>query len=74
MTHAVSQVMLLNKQWNEAQEHRVLLQESAQCAGVFDKFLAFFYTGRMCITQEAVLPLLCLADKYNVKVTEGSTS
>lgn len=60
--------MLLNKQWSEAQESRVILQENSQCTTVFDKFLAFFYTGRVCITQQCVLPLLCLADKYNVKV------
>jgi hypothetical protein len=68
------QVMLLNRQWNEAQESRVELQENEQCAVVFGKFLEFFYTGQIFFTQDVVLPLLCLADKYNVKVRWNSVT
>ena len=60
--------MLLNKEWNEAQEMKVVLQETPQCCDYFDKFLAFFYKGKISLAINECLPILCLADKYNVKV------
>ncbi|CAB3363499.1 Hypothetical predicted protein [Cloeon dipterum] len=59
--------MLMNKEWNEAQVMKVELQESQQCCEHFHKFLAFFYRGKISISVDDCLPLLCLADKYNVK-------
>ena len=36
------------------------------CCQVFNEFLQYIYTGRVPLTQDTVLPLLMLADKYNV--------
>ncbi|XP_059486729.1 BTB/POZ domain-containing protein 17 [Neocloeon triangulifer] len=67
LSSEVFRVMLMNKEWNEAQERKVVLQESTQCCKHFHKFLAFFYRGKICISVDDCLPILCLADKYNVK-------
>ena len=61
------QVMLMSPQWTESQESRVTLQETPQCTPIFSEFLRYFYTGRIKISYEVVLPILSLADKYNVR-------
>lgn len=61
------QVMLMSPQWSESQESRVTLQETPQCAPIFSEFLRYFYTGQIRISYTVVLPILSLADKYNVK-------
>ncbi|XP_051157038.1 BTB/POZ domain-containing protein 17 isoform X2 [Leptopilina boulardi] len=63
----VFQVMLMSPQWTESQESRVTLQETPQCVPIFSEFLRYFYTGQIRISNEIVLPILSLADKYNVK-------
>ena len=63
------QVMLMNPQWCESQESRIVLQESPQCAAVFPEFLRYFYTGQIRISQLTIIGILTLADKYNVKVS-----
>ncbi|XP_076655042.1 transport and golgi organization 10 [Halictus rubicundus] len=63
----VFQVMLMSPQWSESQESRVTLQETPQCAPIFSEFLRYFYTGQIRINCGVVLPILSLADKYNVR-------
>ncbi|XP_068622759.1 BTB/POZ domain-containing protein 17 [Battus philenor] len=63
----VFQVMLMNREWNEWRESRIVLQETAIAASVFPHFLKYFYTGQIRISHQTVLPVLSLADKYNVK-------
>ncbi|KAK0082532.1 hypothetical protein PV325_010218 [Microctonus aethiopoides] len=63
----VFQVMLMSPQWTESQESRVTLQETPQCVPLFSEFLRYFYTGQIRISYEVVLPILSLADKYNVR-------
>ncbi|XP_060821143.1 BTB/POZ domain-containing protein 17 isoform X1 [Bombus pascuorum] len=63
----VFQVMLMSPQWSESQESRVTLQETPQCVPIFSEFLRYFYTGQIRINYGVVLPILSLADKYNVK-------
>lgn len=63
----VFQVMLMSPQWSESQESRVTLRETPQCAAIFSEFLRYFYTGQIKINYVVVLPILSLADKYNVK-------
>ncbi|KAG8233132.1 hypothetical protein J437_LFUL010362, partial [Ladona fulva] len=63
----VFQVMLMNPQWSESQESRVILQETPACEAVFGNFLKYFYTGQIHINHLIVMPILSLADKYNVK-------
>lgn len=57
----------MNPQWSESQESRVTLQETPQCAPIFPEFIRYFYTGQIKINYGVVLPILCLADKYNVR-------
>ncbi|XP_045606447.1 BTB/POZ domain-containing protein 17 isoform X2 [Procambarus clarkii] len=63
----VFQVMLMNPRWNESREQRIILQEASECVVVFDLFLRYLYTGRLKVSHATVLPILALADKYNVK-------
>lgn len=63
----VFEVMLMSPQWSESQESRVTLQETPQCASIFSEFLRYFYTGQIRISHSVVLPIISLADKYNVK-------
>jgi hypothetical protein len=68
----VEQVMLMNPEWSESQESCVVLQETPACAAIFGDFLRYFYTGQIHINHLRVMPILALADKYNVKVSEYS--
>ncbi|XP_071444543.1 galectin-3-binding protein isoform X1 [Hetaerina americana] len=63
----VFQVMLMNPQWSESKESRVILQETPSCEAVFGNFLKYFYTGQIHINHTIVTPILSLADKYNIK-------
>ncbi|KAF6206365.1 hypothetical protein GE061_017598 [Apolygus lucorum] len=63
----VFQVMLMNPQWSESHESRVVLKETPACSEIFGEFIKYFYTGKIKINQEIITPLLALADKYNVK-------
>ncbi|KAJ2947321.1 hypothetical protein O0L34_g17034 [Tuta absoluta] len=63
----VFQVMLMSREWTEWRESRILLQETPAAAKVFPHFLKYFYTGQIRISHHTVLPVLSLADKYNVK-------
>ncbi|XP_069674979.1 BTB/POZ domain-containing protein 17 isoform X3 [Periplaneta americana] len=63
----VFQVMLMNPEWSESQESCVVLQETPACAAIFGDFLRYFYTGQIRINHLIVMPVLALADKYNVK-------
>ena len=58
----------MNPQWNESREQRIMLQEAPECLEVFEMFLKYLYTGRLKVSHTSVLPILALADKYNVKV------
>ncbi|CAG4946206.1 unnamed protein product [Colias eurytheme] len=63
----VFQVMLMNREWSEWRESRIVLQETPTAASVFPHFLKYFYTGQIKISYQTVLPVLSLGDKYNVK-------
>lgn len=63
----VFQVMLMNPNWSESQETKICLQEDPACTLVFPDFLKYLYTGKLHINHFLVLPLVTLADKYNVK-------
>jgi BTB/POZ domain. len=64
----INQVMLMNPEWSESQESCVVLQETPACAAIFGDFIQYFYTGQIRINHLRVMPILALADKYNVKV------
>uniref|UniRef100_A0A2R5L5M6 Putative transport and golgi organization 10 n=2 Tax=Ornithodoros turicata TaxID=34597 RepID=A0A2R5L5M6_9ACAR len=63
----VFQVMLMNPRWSSSQETLIQLKEEPPCEGVFEDFLRYLYTGRLRVDHLRVLPLVTLADKYNVR-------
>ena len=63
----VFQIMLMNPNWTESTETRVLLRETPSCEAVFEDFLKYLYTGKILLDYATVIPLVSLADKYNVK-------
>lgn len=63
----VFQCMLLNPQWQESKESIIHLIEDPQCCRVFPKFLKYLYTGQVRVSIDSAMPLLSLADKYNIK-------
>lgn len=63
----VFQVMLLNPQWSECKESTIHLVEDPKSCKVFPQFLKYLYTGQVRISIETAMPLLSLADKYNIK-------
>ena len=62
----VFHVMLLDHSWSDHDKSSVTLLEEDMCAPVFEPFLRYFYTATIHLTHDTVLPLLMLADKYNV--------
>ena len=58
--------MLLNPNWSECKESIIELKEEERCSAVFPQFLKYLYVGQIRITLESSLPLLALADKYNI--------
>lgn len=65
----VFQVMLMNPEWNECRESVIELKEEPCCLEVFPQFLKYLYVGQIRISLQSVMPMLALADKYNIKVS-----
>lgn len=63
----VFQCMLMNPQWKETKESVIHLYEDKKAAEFFNLFLKYLYTGQARISVESAMPLLSLADKYNIK-------
>ncbi|XP_078593670.1 BTB/POZ domain-containing protein 17-like isoform X1 [Branchiostoma floridae x Branchiostoma japonicum] len=62
----VFRVMLTHDNWVEAQQKVIELKEDPKCEAVFAEFLHYMYSGQIYMNMETVLPILVLADKYNV--------
>ncbi|VDO92400.1 unnamed protein product [Soboliphyme baturini] len=56
---------MLSKEWN-GNKKEIQLKEDAGCSRVFSAFLRFLYCNHIVLHQENALPVLTLADKYNV--------
>ncbi len=54
--------------WKESNTEEVHLRESPDCEDYFQTFLRYFYTGTMILTDESVMHLLSLTDKYDVEI------
>ncbi|KAK7503187.1 hypothetical protein BaRGS_00005452 [Batillaria attramentaria] len=52
--------------WKEAQQPEVCLSEDEECLPAFANFLRYLYCGEVLLTTSGVLPLLLLADKYEI--------
>ena len=62
----VFRVMLTQPQWADSQRDRIVLTEEPVCLKEFDIFMQYLYCGCIRLTHYNVLPVLMLADKYNV--------
>lgn len=60
--------MLMNPEWNECRESVIELKEEPCCLEVFPQFLKYLYVGQIRVSLQSVMPMLALADKYNIKV------
>lgn len=57
----------MNPEWSECKESVIELVEDPICSEIFPQFLKYLYTGQVRISIQAAMPLLSLADKYNIK-------
>ncbi|KAH7986046.1 hypothetical protein HPB49_026152 [Dermacentor silvarum] len=57
----------MDPKWSSSRTSHIELKEEPLCETVFGDFLGYLYTGRMRVDHLRVLPLVALADKYNVK-------
>lgn len=53
--------------WEESKQEEITLIEEEACQAVFYDFLRYFYSASIDMTTDKALPLMFLADKYNVQ-------
>ena len=58
--------LLLNKRWKDSRKRKVVLQEDRECLVAVEDFLQFFYSGSASLNRDTVIPLMMLANKYEV--------
>lgn len=56
---------MLSQKWH-GEKREIELTEEPQCQTVFGQFLRFQYCNHVVLNSENALPILILADKYNV--------
>ncbi|XP_045194699.2 BTB/POZ domain-containing protein 17-like isoform X2 [Mercenaria mercenaria] len=66
MSSDVFKTMLSSDTWPEGRSNLIVLQEDVECAAVFQLFLKYLYKGQVDLDKNNILPLLTLADKYDV--------
>lgn len=64
----------MNPEWNECRESVIELKELPCCIEVFPQFLKYLYVGQIRISLQTVMPMLALADKYNIRVRPSWTT
>ena len=52
--------------WKEKKDDVIELQETPACEDVFETFLNYFYNGAVSVNNRTVIPVVILADKYDV--------
>ncbi|XP_053390794.1 BTB/POZ domain-containing protein 17-like [Mercenaria mercenaria] len=57
---------MLTGDWSETGKKELELIEEQMCVGVFPRFLKFLYSCNIKLNLENSLPVLVLADKYNI--------
>ncbi|XP_066279825.1 BTB/POZ domain-containing protein 17-like isoform X2 [Branchiostoma lanceolatum] len=57
---------MLSGEWSDSARKEVELVEPYECIEVFPRFLKFLYGCHVVLNRENALPVLVLADKYNV--------
>ncbi|XP_077994132.1 kelch-like protein 1 [Glandiceps talaboti] len=62
----VFRTMLIDAKWSDAKKTEICLEESNECLPVFEDFLKFMYCGQISLSVRRVLPVVILADKYDM--------
>ena len=62
----IFKIMLTNECWSDSGKQCIVLTEEEPCVDVFDIFLHYFYSAVIHLSHDSVLPVLMLADKYDV--------
>ncbi|ESP02912.1 hypothetical protein LOTGIDRAFT_177842 [Lottia gigantea] len=57
---------MFSSDWSDENLKEVELKEDSICIGVFPRFLKFLYTNHIKLNTDNSLPILILADKYNI--------
>ncbi|XP_074640024.1 BTB/POZ domain-containing protein 17-like isoform X2 [Tubulanus polymorphus] len=57
---------MFSSEWADPDKPEIELVEEAMCVEVFPRFLKFLYSCHVLLNVDTALPLLVLADKYNV--------
>ncbi|XP_071504379.1 BTB/POZ domain-containing protein 17-like [Diadema antillarum] len=57
---------MFSSYWTDPSQKEIELVEEPECIDVFPAFLKFLYSCHIVLTIENTLPILMLADKYNV--------
>ena len=60
--------MLYDEAWSDNRKEEMALSESPECTAVFDRFLRYLYTAEVVIGTDSAIGILCLADKYQVRL------
>ncbi|XP_070563031.1 BTB/POZ domain-containing protein 19-like [Ptychodera flava] len=63
---SVFRTMLCDPSWHDSSKSEIILDESPECIPEFENFLKFMYSGKISLSLHGALPVLALADKYNV--------
>ncbi len=61
------QRMFYDESWKECCDNEVKLEETSSCQEVFEMFLGYFYSGSVTVSKKTVIPLITLADTYDVQ-------
>ncbi|XP_013393274.1 BTB/POZ domain-containing protein 17 isoform X2 [Lingula anatina] len=62
----VFETMLTSDRWQDGNAGEITFHESEECLPVFSIVMRYIYTGKISLTMENVIPVLVLADKYNL--------
>ncbi len=61
------QRMFFGGSWMEGSSNEVKMEDTPSCEEVFDVFLSYFYSGCVTVSNKTVIPVVTLADKYDVQ-------
>ncbi|XP_072037263.1 BTB/POZ domain-containing protein 17-like [Amphiura filiformis] len=68
------QRMFYGSFWKEGSSSEVTLVEIPSCEEAFETFLRYFYSGSVTVTNATVIPIVTLADKYDVQSLKNTCS
>ncbi len=66
----VFKVMLGNKNWQDSSKPELELNEEEICIPHMEEFFRYFYTGKIYLNEKNLIPLLVLANKYDLSDLE----